>query len=568
MNIRKYVTIKNANLLLLISSGATVLLGIIYLSTSRYNILWDIGGALYIFVLFYNFFYFYYMSTNLNKSNRTAKGINVLLYLYLLLQSIAMPMMMFGNFFLSSTYSPALSDTINLYLVIYGGFFGSLLYGFFLSFFVLKNVDKTDIWDFTQKTYRKSLPRKVLDIIIICVMLGFGFYLDSIILFGSSAFLGMVIPELALGISMMFFGGAAIVFKDIGQKNRKIFHVFTILALFVSIILFMPYALTPVAINNAEKNFTQAFGEDWRDNIPAEVENTYFLKTPFSTLQYFLGVRSNNYIVEKDVLYFDGSKSAYKVDENITLFFDAYMPKVNDGNLPGAGSVIIRIHGGSWKYYDKGLTNMMQMNKYFASQGYIVFDIQYGLNRPDRKADLLTPINVMGNFDIDDMIRHIGEFTKYLAANAEKYNANLNSVFISGGSAGGQLTCAAALAIDSGRYTRYFSPKIKVIGLIPFYPGNVLPFNWGTPELVRPELMVTQNSPPSLVFQGYQDALVHYTVSQRWKDTYTAVENQKCAIIYFPLCGHANDLYFPSYFNLVFLYYMERFMYLANHGYI
>ena len=82
----------------------------------------------------------------------------------------------------------------------------------------------------------------------------------------------------------------------------------------------------------------------------------------------------------------------------------------------------------------------MQMNKYFASQGYIVFDIQYGLHRPDRKEDALTPINVLGDFNIDDMVRQIGEFTKYLEFNADKYNANLDSVFISGGSAGGHLS--------------------------------------------------------------------------------------------------------------------------------
>ncbi|MHA1805495.1 MAG: alpha/beta hydrolase [Promethearchaeota archaeon] len=561
---KKYLNVKNITLISLCFHVISIALGLIYAISTRYNISWDIGGFAYIFLLFYNFFYFYYISHNLNKKNRSAKIINALLYLYLLIQSVSMPMMMFGNFFLSSSYSTTFSDAYQLYFLIYGGFFGSLTYGLLLNAYIFKQIEVNELWDFSPKTYHKTLRRKIIDVIVLCIVLGFGFYLASIVLFGYRAFLGMVIPELALGFSFMFFAATAIVFKDVGQKNRKIYHVFTLITLIISVILFMPYALTPVAIRDAEKNFSEAFGEDWRNKIPTDVENKYFLKTQFSTLQYFLGVKSNNYIVEKDVLYFDGSKSPYEVDENITLYFDVYYPKEYSEDLPGQGSVLIRIHGGSWRSYDKGLSNMMQMNKYFASQGYIVFDIQYGLHRPNRQGDIFTPVNVLGNFNIDDMIRHIGEFTKYLAAHADQYNANLNSVFISGGSAGGHLACATALAIDSGRYRYLFSPKIKVKGIIPFYPGNVLPYEWGTPELVRPELMITAESPPSLVFQGYQDALVHWTVSQRWKDTYTAAGNQECAIIYFPLCGHANDLYFNSHFNLVFVYYMERFMYIYH----
>lgn len=564
MNIKKIITIRNTNLVFLLIHVFSILFGFIYVISSRYNILWDIGGAIYIFLLFYNLFYFYYVSTNLEKSNKTAKTINVLLYLYLILQSAAMPMMMFGNFFLSSSYSPFFSDNISLYLIIYGAFFGSLTYGLLLSIFVFKNTQNEKIWDLSPKSYQKSYFRKIIDIVFILIMFGLGFYLGSIVLFGSNAFLGMVIPELALGFSFMFFSGTAIIIKDVGHKNRKIYHVFSLIALIISVILFTPYALTPVAITGAEENFSEAFGDDWRIKIPVDVENQYFLKTQFSTLQYFLGVRSNDYIVQKDVLYFDGSKSNFIEDENITLYFDVYLPNRDLSELPGKGSVLIRIHGGSWRAYDKGLTNMMQMNKYFASQGYIVFDIQYGLRRSQRNPDIFTPINVMGVFDINDMVRHIGEFTKYLAAHADEYNANLNSVFISGGSAGGHLTCATALAIHSGRFSWLFAPEVKIKGLIPFYPANVLPFELGTPELIQPEQMINSDSPPSLVFQGYQDALVDWSVSQSWKNTYTAQGNQECAVLYFPLCGHANDLYVNSHFNLVFVYYMERFMYIYH----
>jgi hypothetical protein len=55
------------------------------------------------------------------------------------------------------------------------------------------------------------------------------------------------------------------------------------------------------------------------------------------------------------------------------------MPLDRGEDLPGQNSTLIRIHGGGWVSGDKGGSNMVQMNKYFAAQGYIVFDIQYGL---------------------------------------------------------------------------------------------------------------------------------------------------------------------------------------------
>jgi acetyl esterase/lipase len=170
------------------------------------------------------------------------------------------------------------------------------------------------------------------------------------------------------------------------------------------------------------------------------------------------------------------------------------------------------------------------------------------------------------------MIRHIGNFTQYLTAHAEEYNVNLDSVFVSGCSAGGHLTCAVALAIASGNYTSNFGDNLTIKGYIPFYPANgpTGPFaDNSSIELVNPDdYLVSSDSPPCLVFQGLQDGLVHPSVAQDLKDAYTSQGNSKCAIIYFPFAGHANDLYFSGHYNQVFLYYMERFMYLCNYDLI
>ncbi len=83
----------------------------------------------------------------------------------------------------------------------------------------------------------------------------------------------------------------------------------------------------------------------------------------------------------------------------------------------------------------------------------------------------ITPAQVRGVYSADDMMQQIGIFTKYLAAHASEYGANLDSVFISGGSAGGQLTGAVALGITSKKYPDWFAGKeVHVRGMIPFYP--------------------------------------------------------------------------------------------------
>jgi len=244
------------------------------------------------------------------------------------------------------------------------------------------------------------------------------------------------------------------------------------------------------------------------------------------------------------------------------------MPLNNTEGLPGEISTIIRIHGGGWVSGDKGLMNMIQMNKYFAAQGYSVFDIQYGIaNNPLFSLDPLTPDYKKGDFSIDDMMRHIGIFTKYLSNHSNKYGANLDSVFVSGGSAGGHLTIAVALAIASGDYSDLFSGNLTIKGLIPFYPANGQMGFFGVSgrdEFKNPEKLIETDSPPCLIFQGTHDILNYFSISRNIQDTYFAKGNENCAILWMPLGGHASDFYFTGYYNQIFLYYMERFMYLYH----
>jgi acetyl esterase/lipase len=270
-------------------------------------------------------------------------------------------------------------------------------------------------------------------------------------------------------------------------------------------------------------------------------------------------------VLKEDISFYNGSGG---IDNGLKLLFDAYLPP-STRNLPGANSTIIRIHGGGWTVGDKGTGNMPLMNRYFATQGYCVFDIQYGLNNQSNIlpfAESITPQTVKGNFSINDMVRHVGIFCQYLVTHQSEYPANLSSVFISGGSAGGHLTCITALAIASGNYTSLFGPGITIKGYVPFYPANDLAnfIDGGisNKEFYDPTLLISASSPPCLVYQGNQDGLVNPKTAQDLKDQYSNHENPSCMVIFLPFAGHGSDIDFYGYYNQFFLYYMERFLYL------
>jgi acetyl esterase/lipase len=322
-------------------------------------------------------------------------------------------------------------------------------------------------------------------------------------------------------------------------------------------IFLLPLATVPHTIRNADSAFREAFGDAANESSRPE-----FMRHPFSLQDYFFGVRTGNFHVIENVLFFEGMTG---VDAGLRLYYDVYMPITDASDLPGQNAILIRIHGGAWVTGSNGSQNYAAINKHFAEQGYVVFDIQYGLNNlNDSLITAAVPAHVRGNFDIDDMVRHIGIFTTHLADNAHRYNADLSNVFITGGSAGGQLATAAALGITGGRYTDILDERLHIRGLIPVYPANGLAPSMGiggTPDLVDPVLLLDEKSPPVLIFQGTHDGVVPPHVATTFLEAHRARSNTPGAIIWLNFAGHGSDFYTPGYFNQVFLYFMERFMY-------
>ena len=108
----------------------------------------------------------------------------------------------------------------------------------------------------------------------------------------------------------------------------------------------------------------------------------------------------------------------------------------------------------------------------------------------------------------------------------------------------------------------YTNNKLKINGIIPF----ILPTLWqkvlgvAGSEVCDPALNVDELS-PCLIFQGTHDGLVNSAITEQLLEEYQNSGNTECAIIYKLYGGHSSDIYFSGYYNQIFLYYMERFMF-------
>ena len=580
--LQRFFTIEKLSKSSLLLNVASIVMGVIYIIVGALGmdyivLLWDIFGILILITFLENLSLVFINNTTLNKGSKSGKRFNRVLNGYLIFYIIAIGLMYQGNWTLMTMYSNQLRDTFRSLLYIYVGYFGILGYGTVISYYNVKNLNREELWDSsTSHGADHSISLRIFKFFLYLTLF-LGLYFSYIIIFGYyleiTAFIaGMIVPELALFLMLVFLSAAILLLKlQDKEVHPKRYKAIALMAIIISGAHLLPLFSTPYMVYGAEVNFADAFGDGWHPKIDTDLEERYFMRSPFWLSGYFLGVPAKDCEYEKDVKFFDGKESNLEVDEEIELYFDVFWPTEVKNELPGVKegkcAIIIFIHGGAWRYGDKS-GSKIPVSKYFVAQGYVVYDIQYGLKDVDFEA-LATPEHVKGDFDVNDMVRHIGNFTRYISDDtndysAHKLDANLESVFVSGGSAGGHLTLATALGINSGEYEDIFGTQIKIKGMIPLYPGH--PDLEGDKELLYPErYLLEEDSPPCLIQQGTQDPGTG-EVSLGIKKEYEEVGKEECCILWLPFSGHSNDIYRPAYFNQVFTYYMERFMYLCIEG--
>jgi acetyl esterase/lipase len=469
--------------------------------------------------------------------------------LFCLASVLGMMAMLYGNFSASNNYSVSGEGILASRLIALVGYLLPLI----SAVFFLHRLQKP--------TAGKRLPVGLRILMAVPLVISIiNFFLAGVKIFSGGRFhlLELVIQGVALFPAFIFLAEGIWLVCLLNASVGVAWRRGLLGAGLATFILFMlPILLTPAIIVNSERNFTETFHAP----VFSPDAQRVFRPSRFDGMSYLLGVKPETVRMIKNVEYY---REETGTNAGVRLCFDAFRPKGDPQALPGKGSVLIRVHGGAWMFGDKGPGNVLQMDKYFAAQGYIVFDLQYGLRvTGSHLFEGLTPKQVKGVFSADDMVQQIGIFTKYLAAHTSEYGANLDSVFISGGSAGGQLTGAVGLAITSKKYPDWFAEGIHVRGIIPFYPAfKLLKVDHipGSAAIDDPSVLIDSNSPPCLIFQGEADALVSPKIPADFCQAYREQSSQPATVLSIPLAGHATDMYFPGNYNQIFLYYMERFM--------
>ena len=491
---------------------------------------------------------------------------------YLAVVPPALLAMAAGNFRLSNEYEIPSATGAATGILVFAGYAVICLLGAWLGLTAVRASGDRRRDDETAS--RALRAGRIAGIALSLALLAFAGLMGALVLVGGRVGHGLAWYAIAGAPLSLFWGAiglhagvlaALLLSPGGGAKTRRPLSA-TAVALGAAILAvhLLPLASLPVYLSQSRQAFGRlldAAGPRLRrpgdERLPKG-----FMDRPFSLTGYFLGVRPQHCEIIRDVQFFRAEDAALPQDRDLELYFDAYLP-LDEPQGPGRRPVLIRIHGGGWRLGDKGMGNMMQVNRHFAAQGYAVFDVQYGLKGNPEQPPVITPSHVLGPFGLDDMMRHLGYFARYLEEHADDYGADLDAVFVSGGSAGGQLACALALALSEGLEPSLFGSSLTVRGLVPFYPANGVSDAWigGDSRWRSPEGLVRDDSPPCLVFQGAQDAMVPPETSRRLCRAYAAAGNPSCAVLSFPFAPHAADLYFPAYYSQVFLYFMERFLY-------
>lgn len=284
--IDSYLGVKKVSFASIISNSVSIALGVAFIAYKEYTVLWDIFGGILIFTLYWNIFQAFYIGNKLNKNEGLGRRLYLLSYVYLTAMILAMIGIMLGNLLISARYS---NNNLGLNIFVYFCYFGILSFGISISLIALKNKNNNLIWsvdkgskptNLRQKSKAEIVIKKILKRFSVLMFL-IGFYLGITVAFGVY-FDILFIPTMLSGqfgifFSVIFLSNAIIMLKLLGKEHKpRRYYRFALIAIILSALFILPLLSTPATYYAADANFSQAFGNDWREKIPSEIEEKYF----------------------------------------------------------------------------------------------------------------------------------------------------------------------------------------------------------------------------------------------------------------------------------------------------
>ena len=261
-----------------------------------------------------------------------------------------------------------------------------------------------------------------------------------------------------------------------------------------------------------------------------------------------LSVEKPQYITVNDITYAQVDSWFGHCRRDLKL--DIIYPETKDGKIYPC---ILWICGGAWLMMDKSAHNLYLSR--LASSGFVVASVEY---RTSNQGPYPMPLQ-----DVKAAIR-------YLKAHADRFRINKEQIGVMGESAGGYLTCMAALDNDPANDVGdYLDQSSQVQAACPWYPPtNVSSFPYDdvvkaamSPESQllgynvmtnkedavkqSPVSRVTPAAPPFLIIHGTQDRTVPFTQSE---ELYDVLEKAGCDVTLLALDGadHADLMFFQD----------------------
>ncbi len=382
-------------------------------------------------------------------------------------------------------------------------------------------------------------------------------------------FLLMVIRVGASELSLWFLGLALLALllslaalRGSSGYLRAVALIALVCSLIAGALAAVPLVQLPGTISHADAAMRDGLGAGYPDYLAHIPPQNAAVMRPiqFSFLNFVLGMNVEGARVMRDV--------PYRTVSGHTLLLDRYDPPskgAESGIYPG----LLVIHGGSWRNGDKG--EYTGASSYFASRGYVVYDIQYRLS-----TEAQFPAQ------LEDTECALG----YMRAHAVSDHLDPERVAVSGRSAGAHLALLVAYRANREPAPAGCERPATVRGVVALYPPTDLRddyinpaqpdlihsqqviggFLGGSPEQLpdryaaaTPQHWLDRPVPSTLLLQGESDQIVLPRNSRELAAPSRTAGN-KVVTIFIPWSGHGYDAIFQGPASQLSLYYWERFM--------
>ncbi len=232
-------------------------------------------------------------------------------------------------------------------------------------------------------------------------------------------------------LSILAYSASLGLYRRLRTRGLKLLPKIVVGVMLITFIgSFIPVFAAADTAENANAEYVRVFGG----------EDEKFV---YSLPETVFGNTESGYTVVKDQKYmtmvYDGN--------DYDLTYDMYKPE----NCEEITPVIIRMHGSGGK---KGVRNNALMSESLASNGYTVFDINYGNEK-------VKPSN-------DELTKNICEFLNYLYENKDVLSIDTDNIIISGASRGGKMTLKTCVAWSNNSYFDLYN-KVEIKGAVIFW---------------------------------------------------------------------------------------------------